>query len=54
MSTAFQAVYRTKEYICFEMKFYELTSSNGITLIFLVSTRKNPFSPVETITQAHD
>ena len=40
MSTAFQAVYKTKEYIFFEIKLYKLTSSNGITLIFLVNSRK--------------
>ena len=61
MSTAFQAVYKTKEYTCFEIKLYKLTSSSGITLIFLVKagkgyfimamtiTRKNPFLPIETI-----
>ena len=40
MSTAFQAVYKTKEYIFFEIKLYKLTSSNDITLIFLVNSRK--------------
>ena len=40
MSTAFQAIYKTKEYVFFEIKLYKLTSSNGITLIFLVNSRK--------------
>ena len=32
-----------KEYICFEMKLYKLTSSSCITLIFLVNSRKGMF-----------
>ena len=43
MSAAFQAVYKTKEHICFEIKLYKLTSSNGITLTFLVNSRKEMF-----------
>ena len=43
MSTAFQVVYKTKEYICFEIKFFKLTSSNGMTLNFLVNSRKEIF-----------
>ena len=34
MSTAFQEIYKTNEYISFEIKLHKLTSSNGITLIF--------------------
>ena len=69
MSTAFQVVYKTKEYIYFEIKFFKLTSSNGMTLNFLVNSRKEIFHngnennmsaqeriplPIETITQAHN
>ena len=43
MSNAFQPTYKTKESICFEIKPYKLTSSNGITLIFLVNSRKEMF-----------
>ena len=43
MSTAYQAVYNTKEYICFEIKLYKLSSSNCITLIFSGNNRKGIF-----------
>ena len=39
MSSVFQTVYKTKR-VCFEIKLYKLTWSNGITLIFLVNSRK--------------
>ena len=43
MSNAFQPTYKTKESVCFEVKPYKLTSSNGITLIFLVNNKKEMF-----------